>query len=111
MSCFLDGLLQIYSVEDGGVVKLQCSNIILGSDRPIRLHGGLVLGVTFDKKIRSGRLHITTCHPQTLAGSLCCGTTIRILRDEVHARFSTSAKHGTCSSASGGKTLPRVWSH
>ena len=35
-------------------MKLLCSNIILGSDRPIRLHGGLVLGVTFDKKIRSG---------------------------------------------------------
>ena len=36
------------------MVKLLCSNIILGSDRPIRLHGGLVLGVAFDKKIRSG---------------------------------------------------------
>lgn len=35
-------------------MKLLCSNIILGSDRPVRLHGGLVLGVTFDKKIRSG---------------------------------------------------------
>ena len=36
------------------MVKLLCSNIILGSDRPTRLHGGLVLGVAFDKKIRSG---------------------------------------------------------
>ena len=36
------------------MVKLLCSNIILGSDRPLRLHGGLVLGVAFDKKIRSG---------------------------------------------------------
>ena len=35
-------------------MKLLCSNIILGSDRPLRLHGGLVLGVAFDKKIRSG---------------------------------------------------------
>lgn len=48
-------LVQIYEVEDGGAVKMLCSNIILGSDRPIRLHGGLVLGVTFDKKIRSGK--------------------------------------------------------
>ncbi len=47
--------VQIYEVEDGGAVKMLCSNIILGSDRPIRLHGGLVLGVTFDKKIRSGK--------------------------------------------------------
>ena len=46
---------QIYEVAEGGAVKLLCSNIILGSDRPIRLHGGLVLGVVFDKKIRSGK--------------------------------------------------------
>ena len=36
-------------------MKLLCSNIILGSDRPVRLHGGVVLGVAFDKKIRSGK--------------------------------------------------------
>ena len=46
--------VQIYQIEDSGAVKLLCSNIILGSDRPIRLHGGLVLGVTLDRKIRSG---------------------------------------------------------
>jgi hypothetical protein len=46
--------VQIYLIEESGAVKLLCSNIILGSDRPIRLHGGLVLGVTLDRKIRSG---------------------------------------------------------
>jgi len=55
LSQCIDHYMQIYQVEEGGGVKLLCSNIILESDRPIRLHGGLVLGVTFDKKIRSGK--------------------------------------------------------
>ncbi len=35
-------------------MKQVCSNVIMGSDRPTSLHGGAVLGVGFDKKIRPG---------------------------------------------------------
>lgn len=37
-------------------MKGLCSNVIMGSDRPSSLHGGAVLGVGFDKKIRPGAM-------------------------------------------------------
>ncbi|BDA49478.1 hypothetical protein COCOBI_14-0960 [Coccomyxa sp. Obi] len=46
--------VEVYRVEEGGAVKQVCSNVIMGSDRPTSLHGGAVLGVGFDKKIRPG---------------------------------------------------------
>ncbi len=50
--------MQVFRGEDGGVVKEVCSNVIMGSDRPTSLHGGAVLGVGFDKKIRPGAIPI-----------------------------------------------------
>jgi hypothetical protein len=45
---------QVYEVDAKGTTKLLCSNVVLGSDRPIALHGGAVLGVAFDRRIRPG---------------------------------------------------------
>lgn len=47
-------LQQVFNIEDSGAVKQVCSNVVMGSDRPTLLHGGAVLGVGFDRKIRPG---------------------------------------------------------
>ena len=45
---------QVYSVEEGGAVKMLCSNVVLGNDLPVALQGGAVLSVAFLKKAPPG---------------------------------------------------------
>lgn len=64
-------LVQVYEVEGSGAVKLLCSNVILGSDRPLALHGGAILGVAFDRKIKPGIVHLLTPDLVCIDGSSC----------------------------------------
>lgn len=48
---------QVWEVKSEGGVRQLFSNVVMGSDVPVALHGGAALGVTFSRLLRPGAPH------------------------------------------------------
>ncbi len=48
---------QVWEVKNEGGVRQLFSNVVMGSDVPVALHGGAALGVTFSRLLRPGAPH------------------------------------------------------